>query len=68
MVHEITHERELHIADCSDSYYRWLTTVMVIKLETQKIIDGHVNNTEKNQKIVDKVMPVLKGFMTAISD
>lgn len=40
----------------------------VTLLETQKIIDGHVNNTEKNQKIVDKVMPVLKGFMTAISD
>ncbi|MCH9745527.1 MAG: hypothetical protein K0U04_02235 [Proteobacteria bacterium] len=37
-------------------------------LDTQKIIKGHVNNNEKNQKIVDKVMPVLKGFMNAISD
>lgn len=40
----------------------------VTLLETQKIIEGHVNNTEKNQAIVDKLMPVLKGFMTAISD
>ncbi len=37
-------------------------------LDTQKIIEGHVNNIEKNQKIVDKVLPVLKGFMNAISD
>ncbi|ALE52994.1 hypothetical protein SP60_07185 [Candidatus Thioglobus autotrophicus] len=37
-------------------------------LDTQKIIEGHVNNSEKNQQIVDKVMPVLKGFMNAISD
>ncbi|SMN15924.1 hypothetical protein CRYPA_1879 [uncultured Candidatus Thioglobus sp.] len=40
----------------------------VTLLETQKIIEGHVNNADKNQKIIDKVMPVLKGFMTAISD
>ncbi len=40
----------------------------VTLLETQKIIEGHVNNIEKNQAIVDKLMPVLKGFMTAISD
>lgn len=40
----------------------------VTLLETQKIIEGHVNNAEKNQAIVDKIMPVLKGFMTAISD
>jgi hypothetical protein len=37
-------------------------------LESQKIIKGHVNNPEKNQQIIDKVMPVLKGFMNAISD
>ena len=37
-------------------------------LETQKIIDGNVNNIEKNQQIVDKVMPVLKSFMLAISE
>jgi hypothetical protein len=37
-------------------------------LESQKIIKGHVNNPEKNRQIIDKVMPVLKGFMNAISD
>jgi len=37
-------------------------------VETLKIIDGHVHNAEKNQQIVDKVMPVLKGFMNAVSD
>jgi len=37
-------------------------------VETHKIIDGHVHNAEKNQQIVDKVMPVLKGFMNAVSD
>jgi hypothetical protein len=40
----------------------------VTLLETQKIIEGHVNNKQKNQIIIDKVMPVLKGFMVAISD
>ena len=37
-------------------------------VKTHKIIDGHVHNAEKNQQIVDKVMPVLKGFMNAVSD
>ncbi len=36
--------------------------------ETKKVIKGHVNNMAKNQAIIDKVMPVLKGFMSAISD
>ncbi|HIF48017.1 hypothetical protein [Candidatus Thioglobus sp.] len=40
----------------------------VTLLETNKLIEGHVNNADKNQKIIGKVMPVLKGFMTAISD
>ncbi|WP_428087221.1 hypothetical protein [Candidatus Thioglobus sp.] len=40
----------------------------VTLLKTQKIIDGHVNNAQKNQQIVDKIMPVLKGFMLAITD
>jgi hypothetical protein len=41
------------------------TTVL---LDTQKTIKGHVNNAEKNQEILNKVMPVLKGFMQAISE
>ncbi|BBB22596.1 conserved hypothetical protein [Abyssogena phaseoliformis symbiont OG214] len=36
--------------------------------ETKKTIEGHVNNVAKNQEIIDKVMPVLKGFMSAITD
>ncbi|ABL02385.1 hypothetical protein Rmag_0640 [Candidatus Ruthia magnifica str. Cm (Calyptogena magnifica)] len=36
--------------------------------ETKKTIEGHVNNTDKNQEIINKIMPVLKGFMSAISD
>ena len=40
----------------------------VTLLETQKVIKGHVNNADKNQEIIDKVMPVLKGFMNAISE
>ncbi|BBB23888.1 conserved hypothetical protein [Isorropodon fossajaponicum endosymbiont JTNG4] len=36
--------------------------------ETKKTIKGHVNNVAKNQEIIDKIMPVLKGFMSAITD
>jgi len=35
--------------------------------ETQKLIKDQINNETKNKKIVEKVMPVLKGFMQAIS-
>jgi hypothetical protein len=35
---------------------------------TTKTIKGQVDNSEKNQVIVDKVLPVLKGFMLAISN
>ncbi len=36
--------------------------------ETKKTIKGHVSNVTKNQEIIDKIMPVLKGFMSAITD
>ncbi|MBW5290434.1 MAG: hypothetical protein Rsou_0816 [Candidatus Ruthia sp. Asou_11_S2] len=36
--------------------------------ETKKTIKGHVNNVAKNQEIIDKIVPVLKGFMSAITD
>ncbi len=36
--------------------------------KTKKVIKGHINNTTKNQEIIDKIMPVLKGFMSAITD
>ncbi len=36
--------------------------------ETQKLLKDQVQNEAKNKEIVDKVMPVLKGFMQAISD
>ncbi|QKQ24148.1 hypothetical protein HUE58_03105 [Candidatus Ruthia endofausta] len=36
--------------------------------ETKKTIKDHVSNTAKNQEIIDKIMPILKGFMSAITD
>jgi len=39
-----------------------------VKLKpTIKIIKDQIDNTEKNQEIIENVMPVLKGFMQAIS-
>ena len=37
-------------------------------LETNKRQTGHVRSTEKEQEVLDKIMPVLKGFISAISD
>ena len=36
--------------------------------DTKKQLQDQVLNESKNKEIVDKVMPVLKGFMQAISD
>ncbi len=36
--------------------------------KTKKTIKGHINNTVKNQEIIDKIMPILKGFISAITD
>ncbi len=35
--------------------------------ETNKLLAGQLRNEEQNQQLIDKVMPVLKGFMLAIS-
>ncbi len=37
-------------------------------LESDKTIKDQINNIEKNQQVVEKIMPVLKGFMSAISE
>ncbi|MDC9715231.1 MAG: hypothetical protein PSN36_05395 [Gammaproteobacteria bacterium] len=36
--------------------------------ETDKTLEGQIRNEEQNQALIDKVMPVLKGFMSAISE
>ncbi len=36
--------------------------------DTEKTIKDQIINKDKNEEIVNKVMPVLKGFMNAISD
>ncbi len=36
--------------------------------ESKKVIKDQINNTEKNQQVVEKIMPVLEGFMSAISE
>ncbi|MBE8189739.1 MAG: hypothetical protein HAW58_02465 [Candidatus Thioglobus sp.] len=36
--------------------------------KTDKILEDQVRNDEQNQAVIDKAMPVLKGFMQAISD
>jgi len=36
--------------------------------ETDKFLEDQVRNEEQNQVLIDKAMPVLKGFMSAISE
>ena len=36
--------------------------------ETGKLLEDQVRNEEHNQELIDKAMPVLKGFMSAISE
>ncbi len=36
--------------------------------ETDKVLEDQVRNEAQNQAVIDKAMPVLKGFMSAISD
>ncbi len=36
--------------------------------ETDKFLEDQVRNEEQNQELIDKAMPVLKGFMSAISE
>jgi hypothetical protein len=36
--------------------------------ETEKALEGQIRNNDKNIEIINKVMPVLKGFMLAISE
>jgi hypothetical protein len=36
--------------------------------ETDKILEDQVRNEEQNQELIDKAMPVLRGFMSAISE
>ncbi|BAS67537.1 hypothetical protein [Bathymodiolus septemdierum thioautotrophic gill symbiont] len=36
--------------------------------DTDKRLDDQVRSTEKEQEMVDKIMPILKGFMSAISE
>ena len=36
--------------------------------ETDKLLEDQVRNEEQNQELIDKAMPVLKGFMSAISE
>lgn len=36
--------------------------------ETDKFLEEQIRNESQNQSVVDKAMPVLKGFMSAISE
>jgi hypothetical protein len=36
--------------------------------ECDKLLEDQVRNEEHNQELIDKAMPVLKGFMSAISE
>ncbi len=36
--------------------------------ETDKFLEDQVRNEEQNQELIDKALPVLKGFMSAISE
>jgi hypothetical protein len=36
--------------------------------ETDKFLEDQVRNDDQNQELIDKAMPVLKGFMSAISE
>jgi hypothetical protein len=36
--------------------------------ETDKFLEDQVRNEEQDQELIDKAMPVLKGFMSAISE
>ncbi len=36
--------------------------------KTDKCLEDQVRDEQKNQELVDKVMPILKGFMSAISE
>lgn len=36
--------------------------------ETDKSLEDQVQNKEQNQELINKAMPVLKGFMSAISE
>lgn len=35
--------------------------------ETDKKLKDQIKNTKKDQQLIDKIMPILKGFMSAIS-
>ncbi|HAY41626.1 MAG TPA: hypothetical protein DCX64_05060 [Gammaproteobacteria bacterium] len=37
-------------------------------VETDKAIEGQIRSNDKNMELINKVMPVLKGFMFAISE
>jgi hypothetical protein len=37
-------------------------------LDTDKILKDQVRNSEKEQEVLDKVMPVVKGFISAIAE
>lgn len=36
--------------------------------DTDKVLENQIRNIEQDQELIDKAMPVLKGFMLAISD
>ncbi|CAC9490948.1 hypothetical protein BPUTSESOX_1859 [uncultured Gammaproteobacteria bacterium] len=36
--------------------------------ETDKLLEDQIRNVEQDQELLDKAMPILKGFMSAISD
>jgi hypothetical protein len=36
--------------------------------ETDKLLKDQIRNIEQDQELIDKTMPILKGFMSAISD
>lgn len=37
-------------------------------LETDKKLDGNVHAPEKEQEVLDKIMPIVKGFISAIAE
>ena len=36
--------------------------------ETDKLLEDQIRNIEQDQELIDKTMPILKGFMSAISN
>lgn len=36
--------------------------------ETDKLLENQIRNVEQDQELINKSMPILKGFMSAISD